>query len=106
MRSGDNLWHKIFERDKGRCHYCEFDFLEKFEHYQFATIDHVKPRFMGGEDSEDNLVLCCAGCNQALSRSKLENVKDRKKHIEDRKSSTNGAYVKFQEYLKKKDFWK
>jgi 5-methylcytosine-specific restriction endonuclease McrA len=27
-------------------------------------VDHVEPRMRGGDDSEGNLVACCAGCNR------------------------------------------
>lgn len=32
------------------------------------TLDHYKPRSLGGEDSEDNLVYACFKCNQYKGR--------------------------------------
>jgi 5-methylcytosine-specific restriction endonuclease McrA len=40
------------------CQYC----FEKFPLKQL-TIDHVNPRSRGGEDTHDNRVCCCRGCN-------------------------------------------
>lgn len=30
-----------------------------------STVDHVKPKFHGGDDSLDNLVLACKSCNSS-----------------------------------------
>ena len=49
---------KIYERDEYRCHYCGKQ-LTRFT----ATLDHVKPVKEGGNNSFDNLVTACLGCN-------------------------------------------
>ena len=33
--------------------------------FEAATVDHIVPVVLGGTDAIGNLVLACAGCNQA-----------------------------------------
>lgn len=49
---------KIYERDAYKCHYCEKQ-LTRFT----ATLDHVRPVAEGGDNSFENLVTACLGCN-------------------------------------------
>jgi len=48
----------IFARDRNQCQYCG-------QHFSTSelSLDHVKPRSQGGENSWINLVCCCTGCN-------------------------------------------
>ncbi len=48
----------LFARDRNVCQYCG-------KHFGTAelSIDHVKPRIRGGEDSWTNLVCACIRCN-------------------------------------------
>ena len=48
----------VFRRDKCCCQYCG----ERVSSSQL-TIDHVKPRKMGGETTWINCVACCFSCN-------------------------------------------
>jgi len=48
----------IFERDHNTCQYCG----KKFPR-EDLTIDHVKPRSLGGKNEWVNLVLACYRCN-------------------------------------------
>ena len=48
----------LFARDRNRCQYCGRSFPTNE-----LTIDHVKPRSQGGEDSWTNLVCACVKCN-------------------------------------------
>lgn len=48
----------IFARDKNTCQYCG----RRFSRFDL-TIDHVIPRSRGGDDTWENLVLACTGCN-------------------------------------------
>tara|TARA_R100000656_G_scaffold39190_1_gene32872 strand:- start:63 stop:527 length:465 start_codon:yes stop_codon:yes gene_type:complete len=47
----------VFKRDGYACVYCGMDVK------RFLTIDHVVPRSKGGEDSFENWVTACMGCN-------------------------------------------
>lgn len=48
----------IFERDGNRCQYCG----RRFPKSQL-TLDHVIPASRGGDESWENLVVACLGCN-------------------------------------------
>lgn len=51
---------KIFERDKYLCYKCGKQ-LTRFS----ATLDHLTPVSVGGDNSYDNLVTCCMHCNSS-----------------------------------------
>lgn len=48
----------VYLRDNYTCQYCGDQF-----HAKDLTLDHVKPRSLGGISSWSNLVTCCATCN-------------------------------------------
>ena len=43
---------------------CEFCGVSETDAGGQLTIDHFQPKSKGGDDSLDNLVYCCARCNQ------------------------------------------
>lgn len=57
----EKLRDRLRERDGNTCWYCFRKFCEDL----LATIDHVWPQSLGGDDSLDNLRLSCPPCNQA-----------------------------------------
>ncbi len=48
--------HSVLARDNYTCQYCGLKGRD-------LTIDHVHPRWAGGENTWDNLVACCRRCN-------------------------------------------
>jgi 5-methylcytosine-specific restriction endonuclease McrA len=50
----------VRRRADERCEYCH---LPQSGHEERFSIDHVVPRKHGGDDSMDNLALCCLRCN-------------------------------------------
>lgn len=54
---------KVFERDDYRCHYCQKQ-LTRFT----ATLDHIRPVAEGGDNSFENLITACLGCNSQKNR--------------------------------------
>ena len=48
----------VFLRDEYKCQYCSVQFNSKE-----LSLDHVKPRCLGGKLSWDNSVTCCKVCN-------------------------------------------
>ncbi len=48
----------LFARDRNQCQYCGKHFTTSE-----LSIDHVKPRSLGGGDSWENLVCACIRCN-------------------------------------------
>ena len=49
--------YEIFNRDRYTCQYCG----EKSRH---LTLDHVIPRFRGGQHTWENVVSACVDCNR------------------------------------------
>lgn len=49
---------KVYERDEYKCRYCGKQ-LTRFT----CTLDHVKPVTEGGDNSFENLITACLGCN-------------------------------------------
>ncbi len=43
---------------------CEFCGITEMDAGSQLTIDHYRPKAKDGDDSLDNLVYCCASCNQ------------------------------------------
>lgn len=54
----------IYKRDGHRCQYCGRS--------SNLTIDHVIPKSKGGEDSWENLTICCVQCNMKKGDRYLE----------------------------------
>ena len=48
---------EVFSRDKYTCQYCGRETKE-------LTLDHVIPRYRGGEHDWENVVSCCIPCNR------------------------------------------
>lgn len=48
----------IYARDENRCQYCGRTFPTRE-----LTLDHVRPRVQGGDNSWNNLVCACVKCN-------------------------------------------
>lgn len=48
--------HSVLARDNYTCQYCGAKGRD-------LTIDHVTPRWIGGQHAWDNLVACCRRCN-------------------------------------------
>ena len=46
-----------------RCAYCDTDFLACFNNYNSWVWDHIIPRSLDGEDTFENIVICCRPCN-------------------------------------------
>ncbi|MBW7998040.1 MAG: HNH endonuclease [Candidatus Glassbacteria bacterium] len=57
----------IMRRDRYRCQYCGRSSDE-------LTTDHVIPRSKGGEDTWENLITACTGCNNRKGNRTPETV--------------------------------
>lgn len=60
MSIDPKLRYAVYKKTNGRCAYCGKE-LE----YRDMTLDHVKARSKGGEDTYDNLLCTCNTCNHA-----------------------------------------
>lgn len=96
-RSGRERGHKklpkswrgvVAERDGGECWLCG-----KALDVERATLDHVLPRSMGGQDALDNLRLAHFRCNVRRSSDVLASREDRMALREGRFGTTPGEEV-------------
>ncbi len=56
----------LYIRDSWTCVYCNVRIVPRTEkRADTATLDHLLPRELGGGNSVDNLVTCCARCNSS-----------------------------------------
>ena len=64
MRVDPDLRQALKERDGDRCRYCgeEVNWKDR-RGAKGGTYDHVTPLSKGGDESVDNLVVCCRECN-------------------------------------------
>lgn len=75
-RIAESVRRAVIVRDKGICQYCgdvgEFQvFSENGWVWQQHELDHVIPLFLGGENSEGNIVVACRRCNRSKGHKTL-----------------------------------
>jgi 5-methylcytosine-specific restriction endonuclease McrA len=64
-----------------KCAYCGMDFMQSFEAFSNATVDHFKPTSKGGENSPHNKLACCSLCNRLKSNSVFETFAEAKAEV-------------------------
>jgi len=62
---------RIYAKYHHTCVYCGYD-GRGFDGWMQLSIDHLRPRSSGGDDSEENLVVACRSCNSITSRMTFE----------------------------------
>jgi len=58
---------ETYEKYHYTCVYCGFD-GRTFDSWMQLSIDHIRPKSMGGKDDPSNLVVACRACNLITSR--------------------------------------
>jgi 5-methylcytosine-specific restriction endonuclease McrA len=53
----------VWKRDDYTCWYCRRSHKQMLDEDLCITIDHIKPRSKGGQNTFDNTVTCCSECN-------------------------------------------
>lgn len=56
-----------------KCHWCGIAIYVNGGPFDKATVDHLKPRSVGGTNSLDNLVLACRVCNGSRPEGQVAN---------------------------------
>ena len=77
----------VFIRDNWHCRFCGQDLLADEQSLRLATIDHLIPSNLGGNNDQDNLVTCCWLCNQAKGDIPVINIADARKLIRRRRQT-------------------
>ena len=55
---------QIFEKARGRCHYCRCKVCPQFNPLSPRGFDHVQSRDKKGQHTAANIVVCCRQCNE------------------------------------------
>lgn len=92
-------YKKVLKRDKYQCQYCGYH-PSLVDEFIPISIDHIKPHFVGGNNSMENLITSCMECNKIASSKWFDSFIDKKIYIyEKRKNKELGFYW---EYCNKK----
>ena len=84
----------IYLRDEFHCVYCNSN-LHNVGPFDI-TLDHIRCRSNGGNNSETNLVTCCRSCNSARGDKKISKWAD----VATRKAIRRQTSRKLAKYLK------
>jgi len=60
-----NLLIILYEKQKGKCAYCNCSLLEEAKNGKNLHFDHINPKSNNGTDELENLCLTCSWCNRA-----------------------------------------
>ena len=52
-----------FDRQEGKCHYCQQKMNWNQKSRLYCTGDHIRTKSRGGQHSRDNIVAACITCN-------------------------------------------
>ena len=90
--------YEIFNRDKYTCQYCG-------EQSRHLTLDHVIPRFRGGQHTWENVVSACVECNR---RKAGRTPKEANMKLIRQPLPPNGShlFVVPHQYMNKRDEWR
>jgi len=68
--SREKIKMEVYKRDRFTCVYCGLDLRSDFERKSIGhrqkigiTVDHLRPKSLGGEYTLENLVTACVQCN-------------------------------------------
>jgi 5-methylcytosine-specific restriction endonuclease McrA len=90
-------YQHIFERDKWICQYCGLDGKKDFETWWTANlnIDHIKPRYHGGDNSPDNLVVACRACNNYKGRANCNSKQEAREYVQGKREEARRWFNKY-----------
>lgn len=68
------LKKELMKDSDGKCFYCKKQMKKGVwneQHDDDMTVDHLIPKSQGGEDTKENLVICCRNCNRLRGTKKI-----------------------------------
>jgi 5-methylcytosine-specific restriction endonuclease McrA len=63
---------RLGEAQNWKCCWCGVECVPEPKHKNSATIEHVHPRSLGGENSWDNYAMACSNCNSRRGTLSVE----------------------------------
>ena len=98
---------KVCQRHGWKCFYCGRNFLASIDEFMLLTMDHVKTRSDGGEESSpDNMVPACSVCNQLRGSAPFKSYRDTKQIISDKKLERVGDYLLAMRLDRRRRWWR
>lgn len=86
---------RIFDANEGRCHICKY----KIQVGQAWEVEHVKPRWLGGDDDEDNMRPAHVECHKDKTADeapvRAKGTRVRARHLGIKKHRSIRAWRKF-----------
>jgi len=64
----------VLWRDSFRCTYCGKDLLASIDDLLMSGCDHFEPVARGGTSDRENVVACCAACNQLKANTRVADI--------------------------------
>ncbi len=86
--------YRIFERDDYRCQFCDRDLLADLDTLLDATIDHLYPKSLGGDNSPENLVTACRTCNMLKDNAPAETIEEGRAIVAHRRGLVLDQYLR------------
>ncbi len=88
---------EVFNRDRYTCQYCGNETRQ-------LTLDHVTPRYRGGEHIWENVVSACIACNRRKAGRTPQEAKMRLFHRPGRPDGSMPFYIPYH-YLQTRSEW-
>ena len=64
-----DIKHALYGAQEGICPGCRLSFP-----FRNLTLDHIRPRSRGGQDTDDNLQLLCGACNSKKGNRTMDEL--------------------------------
>ena len=74
-----SIREQVYKKYNGKCAYCGHEI-----EYKDMQIDHIKAKYLGGEDKTENYVPSCRACNFYKTTFDIETFRERIKAIPER----------------------
>lgn len=65
---------RLAEAQNWKCCWCGISCIPEPNRKNSATIEHVTPRSLGGDDDWENYAMACASCNHRRGNASVENM--------------------------------
>ncbi len=88
---------EIFNRDQQTCQYCGKETRQ-------LTLDHVIPRYRGGQHTWENVVSCCIACNRRKAGRTPEEARMKLRQPPSPPRRSRFSYIP-SHYLQTRDEW-
>ena len=89
----------MYEKQNGKCYYCETSILKECEDGNAPHIDHKIPISKGGSNSHENLCLTCRWCNASKNNKSEQEFVEYLKPFMSGKISSKKELKNYYHYL-------